>query len=47
MKYNIAEEGGDDGEILLRFEKKTGNELTFYNQIEKLKSTLKDCELVE
>ena len=47
VKYNLVEEGGDDSEILLRFEKKVGNELTFYNLIEKLKNTLKEYELIE
>lgn len=37
MKYANVEEGNDEDEIVLRFEKKSGNELTFYNLIEKLK----------
>ena len=43
LKYSsIGEESGEENDIMVRFERKQGNELTFYNMIEKLKNKLED-----
>ena len=51
FKYNVPGEERSEHEelsdILIRFERKQGNELTFYNVIEKLKNKLEEYQLIE